>query len=391
MKKILLTITFIIIGFVATGSIYILLTKAKTEPQTIKITPPLPTPPIINKTEATIISVGDIFLHQSNLDSALEPDKKTYNFDDSFSPVVNYFQEADLSTAWLGGVISTKGPYKGYPLFRSPVELVETLKNIGLDVVFRTNHTMDDGIKGLETTTKILEENNINQIAGYATEEASQNTFIYQKDDLKIAFLGYIYGMNGLPIPKPWMINLIDLEKIKNDVEKAKEKSDFIVVALHFGTEYERYPNKWQKDIVQKIADFGADMIIGSHPHVLQTTEMITTTDGRKVFVAYGLGNFFCGQRKHYTDSGMILKYTIEKEGQETKLKEAKYIPTWVAKYIENGKYKFKILPSKEYLKLYEEGKANFLSLENYKHLQTTYKETLEHLNNPEIGFIETE
>jgi len=391
LKNFLLIIVSIIFILTAAGCIYVLLNKAKTEPQTIAITTVLPNPTIINKTEATIVSVGDIFIHQSNLDSAFEPEKDIYNFNDAFSPIADYSREVDLATAWLGGVMDTKGPYKGYPLFKSPAELIETFKNIGLDIVFRTNHTLDYGEKGFKTTTEILEKNNINQVAAYLTEEASKNIFIYQKDNLKIAFLGYIYGMNGIFIPKPWMINLIDLEKIKNDVNKAKEKADFVVVALHFGTEYERYPNKMQKNIVKEIADFGADMIIGSHPHVIQPADIITSIDGRKVFVAYGLGNFFCGQRQHYTDAGMILRYTVEKTGEETRLKEIKYISTWVAKYKENDKYKFKILPSKKYLKLYEEGMADFLSLENYKHLQETYQETLEHLNKPEIGFTETE
>lgn len=392
LKNFLLIIVSIIFILAAAGSIYILLNK-KTAPLIASIAPSaiLPNSTAMDKTEMIIVSVGDIFIHQSVLDSVFEIEKDIYNFNDAFSPVADYFKKADLATAWLGGVMDTKGPYKGYPLFKSPAELVETLKNIGLDAVFRTNHTLDYGEKGFKTTTQILEKYNINQIAAYTTEEASKNIFIYQKDNLKIAFLGYIYGMNGISIPKPWMINSINLEKIKNDVNRAKEKADFVVVALHFGTEYERYPNKMQKNIVKEIADFGADMIIGSHPHVIQPAEMITSTDGRKVFVAYGLGNFFCGQRQHYTDAGMILRYTVEKTGEETRLKEIKYIPTWVAKYRENGKYQFKILPSKKYLKLYEEDMADFLSLENYKRLRETYRETSEHLNKPEIGFTETE
>ncbi|MFH1608971.1 MAG: CapA family protein [Patescibacteria group bacterium] len=390
-KKILLILLSIILILLAAICVLVTLHKANSAQEAKQIVEEPIILPIITKTEAVIISVGDIFIHQSNLDSAFDKKTNTYNFDDTFLPVANYFQEADFSTAWLGGVIDTKGPYTGYPSFKSPVSLVETLKNIGLDAVFRTNHTLDFGTKGFETTTKILEENNINQIAAHTTEENSKNIFVYQKDNLKIAFLGYIYGMNGIPIPKTWMINLIDLEKIEADIKKAKEQSDFIVVALHFGNEYERFPSQWQKNIVQKIADFGADMIIGSHPHVLQPTDIITTLDNRKVFVAYGLGNFFCGQRQHYTDSGIMLKYTIEKIGEETKLKEINYIPTWVAKYKENNKYQFKILPSKKYLDLYTQNQASFLSLENYKHLLETYQETIKHLNNLEIGFIETE
>ena len=129
-KKILLAIFFIAIGVAVVAGIYALLTAKENSAlqmtaTVMPITTPVPpnTPPI-KTTEATIISVGDIFLHQSNLDSALEPDKKTYNFNDAFSEVADYFQKADLSTAWLGGVMDKKGPYSGYPSFISPPQLL---------------------------------------------------------------------------------------------------------------------------------------------------------------------------------------------------------------------------------------------------------------------------
>lgn len=344
----------------------------------------------LKTTEVNIISVGDIFLHTNNLAAAFDPATKTYNFDSVFSSVADYFKGADLATAWLGGVMDATGPYTGYPLFKSPVALIDTLQAIGLDVAFRTNHTMDFGVKGLNMTTDILDKHAIAQVAASATEENSKKPFIYQKDNLKIAYLGYIYGMNGLPIPEPWMINLIDLDKIQKDIIEAKKQSDFVVVALHFGTEYERYPNQWQKETAQKIADAGADMIIGSHPHVIQPTDVVTSADGRKVYVAYSLGNFYCGQRDQYTDSGMILKYTIEKTGPDTKLKEIGYIPTWVAEFRENGKTQYKILPDKKYIDLYQQGQANFLTPAKFNRLQQAYQETTQHLNNPAIQFVET-
>ena len=380
MKKI-----FIILGILIAGvGLYILLDK--TTPAVAFLTQ---TKDISTTTEATIISVGDIFLHTNNLSAAYNSKTKTYNFDSAFSEVENYFKSADVSTAWLGGVMSTSGPYTGYPSFKSPAALVDTLGKIGLDVAYRTNHTMDFGIKGLNATTEILQKNNINQVAGYATEEASKEIFVYQKNDLKISFLGYIYGMNGLPIPKKWMINLIDLKKIENDIKIAKTKSDFVVIALHFGNEYERYPNKWQKETAQKVADFGADLIIASHPHVLQPVDTLTAKDGRKVYVAYGLGNFYCGQRFKYTDAGVILKYTVEKTAGKTTLKNISYIPTWVAEYKENSKTQYKILPSQKYLELYKSGQAKFLSVTNYNRLKQTYEETVKHLDNSKIGFTE--
>ncbi len=340
-------------------------------------------------TEITVISVGDIFMHDTHINAGYDKTTKKYNFDSVFEATKKYFQEADVSTTWLGATYSPKGPYLGYPLFKSPVELIDTLQNIGLDVAFRTNHTMDFGVKGLNETSQILKEHNITQVAGYATQEESKEFYIYQKNNLRVAFLGYIYGMNGLPIPEPWMINLIDLEKIKADIIKAKTQADFVVVGLHYGTEYERFPNKWQKEVAQQVADFGADMIIASHPHVIQTVDSLTSADGRNVFVAYGLGNFYCGQRFKYTDAGVILRYVISKEGDTTRLKEVSYIPTWVAEYRESGKLKFQILPSKEYIQKYDDKQAAFLTQSNYQRLKQTYQETVEHINNPAINFVE--
>jgi len=388
-------VIFLVIVVLVIGGVFYLSTRS-TSPSATELVENSPMDfifkekiPEIKKTEAVIVSVGDIFMHDNNLSAAYDKTTQKYNFDSVFSATKKYFQEADVSTNWLGAVYSPKGPYLGYPLFKSPVELIDTLQNIGMDVAFRTNHTMDFGIKGLNETSQILKDRNINQVAGYATEESSKEIYVYQKDDLKVSFPGYIYGMNGLPIPEPWMINLIDLEKIKNDIAKAKTQSDFVVVALHFGNEYQRFPSAWQKDIAQQVADFGADMIIGSHPHVIQPADVLTTIDGRKVFVAYGLGNFYCGQREQYTDAGMVLRYTIEKVDGKTSLKDVAYVPTWVAQYKENGKTQFKVLPSKEYIKLYEEKQAEFLSLVNYNRLKQTYKETVEHLDNPAIGFTE--
>ena len=341
-------------------------------------------------TDVHIVSVGDIFLHGNNLFAAYSADAKTYNFDSVFSPVADYFKNADLTTAWLGAVYDPKGPYLGYPLFKSPPALIDTLQNIGLNVAFRTNHTMDFGVKGLAMTTQILTEHNISQVAAAGTEESSKKIFVYQKNNLKIAFVGYIYGMNGLSIPEPWMINLIDLDKIKSDITEAKKQADFVVVALHFGNEYERLPSQSQKDTVQAIANSGADLIIASHAHVIQPIETVTTTDGRTIYVAYGLGNFYCGQRARYTDAGMILDYTIEKTDTGTVLKNISYTPTWVAEFKENGKTQYQILPAKKYIDLYQQGQASFLSASNFARLKQVYTDTVQHINKASIDFVET-
>lgn len=384
--KFLIIALLILTGTVAGVLFYINISYA---PQIINFSS-IPETKKPSTTSVNIVSVGDIFLHENNMDAAYNAETKTYNFDSVFLPVANYFKNADLSTAWLGAVYDPKGPYMGYPLFKSPPALIDTLQNIGLDVVFRTNHTMDFGTKGLNMTTQILQDHNIAQIAAASTEEDSKKIFIYQKDNLKIAYLGYIYGMNGLPIPEPWMINLIDLNKIKSDITEAKKQTDFVVVALHFGEEYERLPNQSQKNIAQAVANSGADLIVASHVHVIQTVETVTTDDGRTVYVAYGLGNFYCGQRARYMDAGLMLNYTIEKTNEKTSLKNISYTPTWVAGFKENSKTQYQILPAKKYINLYAQGQAPFLSTTGFNRLKQAYTDTTLHLNNPNINFVES-
>lgn len=337
--------------------------------------------------EIRIISVGDIFIHQSVLKSIYQKETKSYNFYPCFEELETYLNSADVVTCWFGGVLDTVGPYTGYPCFKTPENLAEVLKKVGFKIIFRTNHTLDYGERGLRITTSILKKYNLIQIGAYITEDEIKEIYVFEKDNIKISFLSYTYGPNGITIPKPWMVNLIDLEKIKKDIEKAKRISDFVIVALHFGKEYERFPNSEQKKIVKEISKFGADMIISSHPHVIQPVEIIEIDD-KKVFVAYSLGNFFCGQRKRYTDTGIMLKYIIDKKDDTAFLKRVSYIPCWIAKYKEKEKYKFKILPIKKFLRLYKEGKINYLTKENIFRMKEALKETIGHIDNPKINFV---
>jgi len=339
-----------------------------------------------SENEVTIVSVGDIFINKSVFESVYDLRKKSYDFNPCFEYVKEYLSSADLATAWFGGVLDSTGPYTGYPCFKTPKDLSKALKTNGFDILFRTNHTLDYGFKGLRTTTKILKEDSLIQIGAYISEEESKEIYVFEKNGIKIAFLSYTYGTNGIPIPEPWMVKLINLKEINQDIERAKTMSDFIIVALHFGIEYQRYPNKEQKKIVKKISEMGADMIIGSHPHVIQPVEVVEISD-KKIFVAYSLGNFFCGQRKRYTDTGIILKYTIAKDSVKTYLKEVKYIPTYVAKYRVNSKYEFKILPIAKSIRLYTEGHLKFIGERNYNRMVSALKETTDHIDNPNINF----
>lgn len=297
-----------------------------------------------------ISSVGDIFLHESNIKTGKT--KTGYDFSFSFEDVAPVLRKSDITTCWLGAVYDTIGPYTGYPLFKSPAQLLTALKESGFDIMLRTNHTMDYYEDGLMSTTELMKKNNLIQLGAFITKEESKEIYIIKKDSLDIALLSYTYGLNGLMPKYSWEVAMIDTAKIGMEIKRAAELSDFVIVFLHYGTEYSREPDKFQKRIARFCAESGAGIIIGSHPHVIEPIETILTKDNRIVYSAYSLGNFFCGQRKRYTDCGMILSFYIEKSARTNFLAEVKsisYTPTYVNKYFENGDLKYKIILADEF------------------------------------------
>ncbi len=329
----------------------------------------------------TLPAVGDIFIPKSVLEAVFDQKTKTYEFLTPFQMVSSYLKEANITTAWFGGALDTLGPYTCYPRFKTPSALTSALKEGGFDVFFQTNHTLDYGEKGLRKTEAILKRYGITQVGAYVNQEESEKISLYQKGSRRVSFLNYTYGTNGIPISKPWMVKLIDPNKIKEDIVKAKMVSDFVVLALHFGEEYQRYPNEGQKRIARTVAKSGADLILGFHPHVLQPVELLELDDRRRVYVAYFLGNFLCGQRRRFIETGVILRAEIEKEKERVELKEIDYLPVWIAKYREGGRYQFKILPIKEALRLDQEKALKFLGEREYKRMKEAYEETITHLN----------
>jgi len=294
--------------------------------------------------------VGDIFLHNSNLEAAKT--NSGYDFSSAFENVSVPLTDADITSCWLGGVFDSAGPYAGYPLFKSPVELLDALKESGFDIMLRTNHTYDYNEAGLISTSGNIKKRGLIQLGAYASEEESEHIFTFSKDSLTLSMISYTYWLNGFKAKKPWQVSLIDTEKIAEDIKKAKTVSDFVIVFLHYGTEYSREPSEYQRKIARFCAEKGAGIIIGSHPHVIEPVETIITEDGRIVYSAYSLGNFFCGQRERYTDCGVILSFFVEKSSRSNSkaiVKGLSYTPTYVCKYTENGNFKYKIVLSQTF------------------------------------------
>lgn len=309
-------------------------------------------------TTITLAFVGDLMCHSTQFNYA-NVSKDSFDFRPVFREVKKQLVSADFTIGNLETVLGGKDRrYSGYPMFNSPDEYLTALKHTGFDLLFTSNnHSLDRGEKGILRTIDQINQNKLNYVGTYSSQEDRDSIRIYNLKGIKTAFLSYSYGTNGNPIPKEkdYLINLIDINLVERDIQKAKELlSDVIIVYYHFGNEYKTKPSAYQIEIVKKTIEFGADIIIGSHPHVLQPIEYFKTMNAKidTGIVAYSLGNFISNQRWRYSDAGVILNLSISKNelSSEIKISNVDYIPTWVFRgETENGK-EFIILPSEESL-----------------------------------------
>lgn len=307
--------------------------------------------------------IGDIMCHNSQYKDAYRNGK--YDFSYVFEDIKPYIESADISIGNLETTFAGKEKgYSSYPNFNTPEVLAGDLKELGIDVLATANnHSLDTGYKGLESTIDYLDSAGINHIGTYKSTEAQNEILIKEVNGLKIAFLSYTYGTNGISVPngKEYCINLIDKDLIKKQLDLAKEQMpDIICVNMHWGEEYQARPNNEQLDLEKFLFENGVDIILGSHPHVLQPmeTKKFTMADGstKNVFTIYSLGNFVSGQDKKNTRNSIILNMDIVKEGESGKLrfKNISYIPIYT---YTSPKYKnYKVLDIQKAISSYENG-----------------------------------
>jgi len=263
--------------------------------------------------------------------------------------------KSDLTIGNLETVIAGKNEgYSGYPYFNAPDDFVYALKDAGFDLlVTANNHALDQGWEGVKRTIEVINENRLYQTGTFISQEDRDSVRIFEINSIRIAILAYSENTNGLPIPKVknFVINLIDEELIRKDIIKAREINvDIVLVHLHYGIEYLREPNDYQTEVVQKIIELGADIIIGGHPHVIQPIDFFRTNDTKidSGFVAYSMGNFISNQRWRYSDAGVIINIEISKNimNDSIYISEVSYLPTWVFRgQTEKGR-EYIILPS---------------------------------------------
>jgi len=304
--------------------------------------------------EITLLFAGDVMAHLPQIEAAKIDSFGHYDFSPEFQYVSDIIKKADISVVNLETTFGGK-PYMGYPQFSAPDTLAWFLKRAGFNlIVDANNHAADRGTKGILGTIHGLNRAGLAHTGTFkdSAERAKTYPYMIDKNGIRLAFLNYTYGTNNLAVHPPVIVNYIDTTKIKSDIQAAKQKkADIIIAVMHWGIEYQVLPNEEQKRIARFCFVNGIDVIIGSHPHVVQPAYWESyrrkgdTTD-RKGLVLYSLGNFVSNQRDKYTDGGILFTFNIKKNRYSKKISigDASFLPAWV--YIRPEPRSYFILPA---------------------------------------------
>ena len=316
------------------------------------------------------VAIGDVMCHNTNYLGAYNSSTKTYDFMPAFVNVEKHIKKADiaignLETTFTGSEVG----YSGYPTFNSPEELGIALKNIGVDILSTANnHSMDKGTKGVISTLDKLDKIEINHTGTNRSKEEQDKILVKDVNGIKIAFIAFTYGTNGIRIPegKEYLVNLIDKDLIKEQIDLAKKQNpDIICASMHWGIEYAQKQSKYQEEMADFLFQNGVDIIIGNHAHVIEPMEKrtITLEDGtqKDVFVVYALGNFISGQIQEHTKSTVILDMNITKKGETGKISidSVDYVPVYCYDRGKGEQNRYILLDVREEMQGYEDGKGN--------------------------------
>ena len=351
--------------------------KTDPEPEPEPELPPEPTTAAIS-----LRCAGDIMGHLSQIEGAYVKETDSYDFKPVFSLIKPYMQDCDICMANIETTFKGSKPWQGYPGFNSPDELLYDIVDTGIKVaLLSNNHMFDTRITGLMRGLEMFREAGV-MTAG-AQKDGEENYTIIEINNVKLGIVAYTYEtsmynglhtVNGIAIPADDYDNMngfgyqnydADLAKIKATIDNCKAAGAQVIVAyMHWGEEYQNSANNWQKRIAQDLADNGADMIIASHPHVVQEIDEINIArDGHlhKIPVFYSIGNFVSNQRQEtlsnkYTENGLLACVDFVYSYEEERIIDIKYgaVPTWVERYNKNGRRQYYIVPLTEGFEEYD-------------------------------------
>ena len=299
----------------------------------------------------SLIAVGDNLLHMPVVNSGKQPDG-SYDYSNIFKMVQPDIENADIAVIGQETVFAGEEfGYSGYPLFNSPSDVGVSLVNEGFDVILHaSNHVLDKWDIGIENTLEFWKNYPEIFVLGINESDEEKNTVeIMEVKGAKIALLNYTYGANGFlpPQGKEYLVNFIDNDKIKRDAEYAEENADFTVAFMHWGTEYSMSPDSFQTELAKNMCEWGVDLIIGSHPHVIEPAEWIESENGNKMFVYYSLGNFVSRQLEAKNLLGGMADVKLHYDGEKVTIKECSFVP--IVTHYNTSYNEFTVYPLSQY------------------------------------------
>ncbi len=319
--------------------------------------------------------VGDALYHSGVYKDGLQSDGK-YNYDyqlSELSPIIKNYDLAFYNQETILGGIELG--LSSYPRFNSPKEVGDSFIKAGFNLIsLANNHTLDGGEEAILNSINYWETKNVTTAGSYKSFDEQNQLPIYIKNGITFAFFAYTDTTNGLKTPnqKEYLVNIFNKEKVKNDINKIKDLVDIIIVSMHWGAEYTHEPTSTQKEEAEYLASLGVNIIIGSHPHVIQPIEHIGNT-----IVIYSLGNFISGQDGLNKRIGLLASLDINKaiKNNNTTITINNIKGDLLYTY-HNGHYrKFKVIPF---------SKLNNTILPDYENIKTTY-ESIINKNDPSI------
>lgn len=297
--------------------------------------------------DVSIVFAGDAMQHIAQVNSAKRAGD-LYDYSECFTEVKDYVSSADYAVVNFETTLGGK-PYTGYPCFSTPDSYADALAAVGFDLFLNANnHTLDRGYKGLIKTIETLDKKNISHIGTYVNKSSREMSVPYIKNikGIKIAFLNYTYGTNGIKPTNGVKVNYIDTLQIKQDIVKSREGgAEVITVAIHWGEEYNLLPNRSQKKLADFLCNQGVDLIIGGHPHVIQPMEIRHSEKYNKdCLVVYSLGNFISNMKTTDTRGGAMVKVILERNVLgKVKIKTANYSLVFTLQ--PDGKHNYRVVP----------------------------------------------
>ena len=335
---------------------------------------------------------GDIMAHMAQIQYAYNKGGGEYDFSEQFTYLKDFVKDSDISIGNYETTTNPDLPVAGFPRFNVPAAYLKDLKETGFDIVSTANnHSMDTELEGVFSTMEAAKEAGLDYVGSF--KDKSDRILFKEVKGVKLAFLAYTYGCNGrenLIVPREEVENLgylSDEDQIKKDIGRAKAQgADFVIVYPHWGIEYQSMPNEAQISLGRKMIDWGADLVIGNHPHVVEPVEVYQAEDGRKGLIAYALGNFISYQNYENSkdirvEHSLALEIDLEKDltSGNKKIADVKLHPIWVGTYYNEYGISIKNHLTEDFL---EGGKYYDLVNENQrKRIQQAHDMTLEIAN----------